>query len=160
FYIVFTDPFLEIKKYIEQALECGTVLSLSGFVRQNTDLVVRFPPKGTDFNSLDGTWKKRFMTTAEIFNTKENKVVDGKSADLLAWIEKTGEEIFVGEQAGPPTKKDLTKLATNSFKQYREMQDCLNFRILQAMGKGDINYNNRIVFGVLGYLFEIKILMM
>ncbi|CAG8823778.1 11036_t:CDS:10, partial [Gigaspora margarita] len=89
-----------------------------------------------------------------------DKVVDGKFADLLAWIEKTGEEIFVGEQAGPPTKRDLTKLATDSFKLYREMRDCLNFRILQAMGKGDMNYNNRIVFGVLGYLFEIKMLMM
>ncbi|CAG8490294.1 10123_t:CDS:10, partial [Gigaspora margarita] len=64
-----------------------------------------------------------------------DKVVDGKSADLLAWIEKTGEEIFVGEQAGPPTKCDLTKLATDSFKLYREMRDCLNFRILQAMRK-------------------------
>ncbi|KAF0544911.1 hypothetical protein F8M41_002586 [Gigaspora margarita] len=89
-----------------------------------------------------------------------DKVVDGKSADLLAWIEKTGEEIFVGEQAGPPTKCDLTKLATDSFKLYREMRDCLNFRILQAMRKGDMNYNNRTVFGVLGYLFEIKMLMM
>ncbi|CAG8757703.1 24590_t:CDS:2 [Cetraspora pellucida] len=65
-------------------------------------------------------------------------IVDGKLADLLAWIEKTGEEIFVGEQAGPPTKCDLTKLATDSFKLYREMRDCLNFRILQAMVKDGI----------------------
>ncbi|RIB04635.1 hypothetical protein C2G38_2254269 [Gigaspora rosea] len=28
----------------------------------------------------------------------------GKFADLLAWIWETGEEIFVGEQAGPPIK--------------------------------------------------------
>ncbi|CAG8757729.1 2357_t:CDS:2, partial [Acaulospora colombiana] len=50
---------------------------------------------------------------------------------LLAWIEKTGEELFIGEQAGPPSKR-----------------------------KGDMDYNNRIVFGVLGYLFEIKMLIM
>ncbi|CAG8757696.1 24589_t:CDS:2, partial [Cetraspora pellucida] len=41
-----------IKKYIEQASESGTVPSLSGFVKQNIDLVVRSPPKGTDFNSI------------------------------------------------------------------------------------------------------------
>ncbi|CAG8660010.1 7823_t:CDS:10, partial [Ambispora leptoticha] len=61
-----------IKKYIEQTSECGTVPSLSGFVRQNIDLVVRSPPKGTDFNGLDGTWKKRFITTAKILNVKES----------------------------------------------------------------------------------------
>src|ERR1700733_1042402 len=72
----------------------------------------------------------------------------------------SNEEIFIGEQAGPPSKHDLTKLATDSFKLYREMRDCLNVRILQAMGKGDINYNNRAVFGILGYLFEIKMLIM
>lgn len=64
--------FEEIKKYIKHASECGTVPSLSGFVRQNTDLVVRSPPEGTDFNALNGTWKKRFMTTAEILNVKES----------------------------------------------------------------------------------------
>ncbi|CAG8474302.1 4047_t:CDS:10, partial [Acaulospora morrowiae] len=57
------------------------------------------------------------------------KAVDRKSANLLAWMWKTGEEIFVGEQAGPP----------------------LN---------GDMNCNNRSVFGILGYLFEIKMLIM
>ncbi|CAG8503944.1 3704_t:CDS:2, partial [Funneliformis caledonium] len=41
-----------------------------------------------------------------------------------------------------------------------EMRDCLNVRILRAMGKGDMNYNNRSVFGILGYLFEIKMLIM
>ena len=87
-----------------------------------------------------------------------NTVVDGKYADLLARMWKTGEEIFVGEQAGPPTRCDLTKLATDSFKLYREMRDCLNVRILWAMGKGDVNYNNRSVFGILGFLFEIKML--
>ncbi|CAG8610945.1 8382_t:CDS:10, partial [Acaulospora morrowiae] len=87
-------------------------------------------------------------------------VVDGKYADLLARMWKTGEEIFVGEQAGPPTRCDLTKLATDSFKLYREMRDCLNVRILRAMGKGDVNYNNRSVFGILGFLFEIKMFIM
>ncbi|CAG8805151.1 25437_t:CDS:2 [Dentiscutata erythropus] len=72
----------------------------------------------------------------------------------------TGEEIFVGEQAGPPTKHDLTKLANDSFKLYREMRDCLNVRILKAMGKGDLRYNDRAVFGIFGYLFEIKMLIM
>ncbi|CAJ0766414.1 22555_t:CDS:2, partial [Entrophospora sp. SA101] len=39
--------------------------------------------------------------------------VDDKSADLLTWSWETGEEeIFIGEQAGPPTKPDLMKLAT------------------------------------------------
>ncbi|CAG8596626.1 6156_t:CDS:10 [Ambispora leptoticha] len=94
------------------------------------------------------------------YNHAIDKVVDGKYADLLAWMWKTGEEIFIGEQAGPPTQPDLTKLATDSFKLYREMRDCLNSRILRAMGKGDINYNNRAVFGALGYLFEIKMLIM
>ncbi|CAG8736849.1 380_t:CDS:2, partial [Acaulospora colombiana] len=94
------------------------------------------------------------------YNHAIDKVVDGKYADLLAWMWKTGEEIFIGEQAGPPTQPDLTKLSTDSFKLYREMRDCLNSRILRAMGKGDINYNNRAVFGALGYLFEIKIVIM
>ncbi|CAG8445837.1 13837_t:CDS:10 [Dentiscutata heterogama] len=94
------------------------------------------------------------------YNHILDRVVDGKSADLLAWMWKTGEEIFVGEQAGPPTQCDLTKLATDSFKLYRDMRDCLNVRILRAMGKGDMNYNNRSVFGILGYLFEIKMLIM
>ena len=89
-----------------------------------------------------------------------DKVVDGKHADLLARMWRTGEEIFVGEQAGPPSQPDLTKLAMDSFKLYREMRDCLNVRILRAMGKGDVNYNNRVVFGLLGYLFEIKMLIM
>jgi hypothetical protein len=93
-------------------------------------------------------------------NHATDKVVEGKSADLLAWMWKTGEEIFVGEQAGPPSKPDLTKLAADSFKLYREMRDCLNVRILRAMGKGDLNYNNRAVFGILGYLYEIKMLIM
>ncbi|CAG8681503.1 16917_t:CDS:2, partial [Funneliformis caledonium] len=57
---------VDIRKYFEQALEYSP--SLSGFVRENIDLVVRSPPKGTDFNSLDGAWKKRFRTTAEILN--------------------------------------------------------------------------------------------
>ncbi|CAG8580815.1 8338_t:CDS:10, partial [Ambispora leptoticha] len=48
-----------------------------------------------------------------------HKVVDGKFADLLARSWETGEEIFIGEQAGPPTKPDLTKLSTDSFKLYR-----------------------------------------
>ncbi|CAG8569066.1 7519_t:CDS:10 [Acaulospora morrowiae] len=91
-----------------------------------------------------------------IFDT----VVDGKYADLLARVWKTGEEIFVGEQAGPPTRCDLTKLATDSFKLYREMRDCLNVRILRAIEKGDVNYDNRSVFGILGFLFEIKMLIM
>ncbi|CAI2191203.1 7967_t:CDS:2, partial [Funneliformis geosporum] len=43
------------------------------------------------------------------------------------------QEIFVGEQAGPHTKSDLTKLSMNSFKFYRELRDCLNVRILNAM---------------------------
>ncbi|CAG8694751.1 6406_t:CDS:2, partial [Acaulospora morrowiae] len=90
------------------------------------------------------------------YNHIIDRVVDGKSADLLARMWKTGEEIFVGEQAGPPTQHDLTKLETDSFKLYREMRDCLNVRILRAMGKGDINYNNQSVFGILGYLLEIK----
>ncbi|CAG8598112.1 179_t:CDS:10 [Acaulospora morrowiae] len=88
------------------------------------------------------------------------KVVDGKNADLLARIWGTGEEIFVGEQAGPPNKPDLAKLSTDSFKLYREMRDCLNVRILRAMGKGDIDYNNRVVFGIFDYLYEIKMLIM
>ncbi|PKY37547.1 hypothetical protein RhiirA4_390601 [Rhizophagus irregularis] len=94
------------------------------------------------------------------YNHAIDKVVDGKHADLLARMWRTGEEIFVGEQAGPPSQHDLTKLAMDSFKLYREMRDCLNVRILQAMGKGDVNYNNRVVFGILGYLFEIKMLLM
>lgn len=69
-FVLFTDLFLDIKKYLEQASECGSVPSLSGFVRENTDLVVRSPPKGHDFNSLDGAWKKRFRSTAEILNIK------------------------------------------------------------------------------------------
>lgn len=73
---------------------------------------------------------------------------------------RTGKEIFVGEQAGPPSQHNLTKLAMDSFKLYQEMRDCLNVKILQAMGKGDVNYNNRVVFGILGYLFEIKMLLM
>jgi len=89
-----------------------------------------------------------------------HKVVDGKFADLLARSWETGEEIFIGEQAGPPTKPDLTKLSTDSFKLYRELRDCLNVRILYAMEIGDVNYSNRAVFGILGYLFEIKMLIM
>ncbi|CAG8650944.1 16728_t:CDS:10 [Funneliformis caledonium] len=58
------------------------------------------------------------------------KVVDGKSADILAWTWDSGEEVFVGEQAGPPTVQDLTKYAFDSFKLYRELRDCLNVRIL------------------------------
>ncbi|CAH1763043.1 7933_t:CDS:2 [Entrophospora sp. SA101] len=38
------------------------------------------------------------------------KVVDEKSADLLVWIEKTGEEIFVGEQAIPPLCQPCIKV--------------------------------------------------
>ncbi|CAG8725192.1 17115_t:CDS:2, partial [Acaulospora morrowiae] len=87
-------------------------------------------------------------------------VVDGKYADLLAWMWETGEEIFVGEQAGSPVKPDLTKSATDFFKLYREMRDCLNARILHAMGKGDINYNDRAIFGIFGYLLEIKMVIM
>ncbi|CAG8521572.1 6346_t:CDS:2, partial [Acaulospora colombiana] len=65
----------------------------------------------------------RFFSRAlqELIGLDWKAVIDGKSADLLAWIEKTGEEIFVGEQAGPPTKCYLTKLAMDSFKLYREM---------------------------------------
>jgi len=88
------------------------------------------------------------------------KVVEGKCADLLAWSWETGEEIFVGEQAGPPTKPDLTKLSMDSFKLYRELRDCLNVRILNAMKVGDVSYTNRAVFGILGYLFEVKMLIM
>ncbi|GES83361.1 hypothetical protein GLOIN_2v1716154 [Rhizophagus clarus] len=88
------------------------------------------------------------------------KVVEGKCADLLAWSWETKEEIFVGEQAGPPTKPDLTKLFMDSFKLYRELRDCVNVRILNAMKIGDVNYTNRAVFGILGYLFEIKMLIM
>lgn len=93
-------------------------------------------------------------------NHATDKIVDGKYADLLARMWTNNEEIFIGEQAGPPSQPDLTKLATDSFKLYREMRDCLNVRILKAMGKGDINYNNRVVFGILGYLFDITMLVM
>ncbi|CAG8636727.1 7711_t:CDS:10 [Paraglomus occultum] len=88
------------------------------------------------------------------------KVVEGKYADLLAWSWETGEEFFIGEQAGPPTEPDLTKFAMDSFKLYRELRDCLNVRILHAMEKGDDSYSDRAVFGVLGYLFEMKMLIM
>ncbi|CAG8655476.1 772_t:CDS:10 [Funneliformis mosseae] len=76
-------------------------------------------------------------------NHATDKIVDGKYADLLARMWTNNEEIFIGEQAGSPSQPDLTKLATDSFKLYREMRDCLNVRILKAMGKEDINYNNR-----------------
>ncbi|CAH1767269.1 8168_t:CDS:2, partial [Entrophospora sp. SA101] len=59
------------------------------------------------------------MTKDEDTETRQIKkypyetVVDDKSADLLTWSWETGEEeIFIGEQAGPPTKPDLMKLAT------------------------------------------------
>ncbi|CAG8597015.1 14315_t:CDS:10, partial [Funneliformis caledonium] len=73
------------------------------------------------------------------------KVVEGKCANLLAWSWETGEEIFVGKQAGPPTKPDLIKLSIDSFKFYRELRDCLNVRILNAMKIGDVNYTNHAV---------------
>ncbi|CAG8629870.1 7316_t:CDS:10, partial [Ambispora gerdemannii] len=66
----------------------------------------------------------------------------------------------IHKQAGPPTKPDLTKLSMDSFKLYRELRDCLNVRLLYAMEIGDVNYSNRAVFGILGYLFEIKMLIM
>ncbi|CAG8534834.1 6779_t:CDS:10 [Acaulospora morrowiae] len=94
------------------------------------------------------------------FDHAIHKIVEGNSADLLARSWGTGEEIFVGEQAGPPTKPDLTKLSMDSFKLYRELRDCLNVRILHAMEIGGVNYSNRAVFGILGYLFEIKMLIM
>ncbi|CAG8551585.1 18734_t:CDS:10, partial [Acaulospora morrowiae] len=50
------DNFPFAFEYIEQASGCGSV---PGFVRQNTNLVVR-SPKGTDFNGLDGIWKSGF----------------------------------------------------------------------------------------------------
>ncbi|CAG8540192.1 7704_t:CDS:10, partial [Scutellospora calospora] len=89
-----------------------------------------------------------------------HKIVEGEASDLLAWSWETGEEILVGEQAGPPTEPNLTKLSMDFFKLYRELRDCVNVRILHAMEVGDINYNNRAVFGILGYLFEIKMLIM
>ncbi|CAG8815100.1 8290_t:CDS:1, partial [Racocetra fulgida] len=52
-------------------------------------------------------------------------VVDGKSADLLIWT-KSGEEILVDEQSEPLIKLDLTKFATDSFKLYKKLRDCLN----------------------------------
>ncbi|CAG8467995.1 34543_t:CDS:10 [Gigaspora margarita] len=93
-------------------------------------------------------------------NYAKDKIAEGKFADLLAWLWETGEEIFVGEQAGPPNQHDLTKLSMDSFKLYRKLRDCLNVRILHSIEKGDTNYNNRIVFGILGYLFEIKMVIM
>ncbi|CAJ0753406.1 8972_t:CDS:2 [Entrophospora sp. SA101] len=88
------------------------------------------------------------------------KVVDGKFADILAQTWDTKEELFVGEQANAPTNPDLTKYATDWFKLYRELRDCLNLRILQAMKLGDINYNDHLVFGILGYLYEMKMTIM
>ncbi|CAI2193877.1 1906_t:CDS:1, partial [Funneliformis geosporum] len=88
------------------------------------------------------------------------KVVEGKCADLLAWSWETGEEIFVGKQAGPPTKPNLTKLSMDSFKLYRELRDCLNIRILNVMKIRDVSYTNRTVFRILGYLFKVKMLIM
>ncbi|CAG8810743.1 28678_t:CDS:10, partial [Gigaspora margarita] len=93
-------------------------------------------------------------------NYAKDKIVEGKSADLLAWLWETGEEIFVGEQAGPPSRHDLTKLSMDSFKLYRELRDCRNVRILYSIEKGDFNYSKRTVFGILGYLFEIKMVIM
>ncbi|KAG9300512.1 hypothetical protein G9A89_002390 [Geosiphon pyriformis] len=82
-----------------------------------------------------------------------HKVVEGKSADLLAWSWETGEEIFVGEQAGSPTKPVLTKLSMDFFKLCRKLRDCVNVRILKAMETGSVDYNNRAVIGILGYPF-------
>ncbi|CAJ0649913.1 14218_t:CDS:2 [Entrophospora sp. SA101] len=67
------------------------------------------------------------------------KVVDGKFADILARTWDTKEELFVGEQAGAPTNPDLTKYATDWFKLYRELRD---------------------FFGILGYLYEMKMTIM
>ncbi|CAG8732406.1 5543_t:CDS:2, partial [Acaulospora morrowiae] len=106
-----------------------------------------------EFVGLD--WRARKYAHNHAIDT----VVDGKYADLLAWMWETGEEIFVGEQAGPPVNPDLIKSA-DFLKFYREMRDCLNARILYAMGKGDINYNDRAIFGIFGYLFEIKMVIM
>nr|CAG8544994.1 2008_t:CDS:10 [Entrophospora candida] len=64
--------FDDIRKYFEQTSEYSP--SLSEFVRENINLVVRSPPRGTNFNSLDGAWKKRFRTTAVILNVKEINV--------------------------------------------------------------------------------------
>lgn len=41
----------------------------------------------------------------------------------------------------------------------RELRDCLNVQILRAMEIGDTSYNNHVVFGVLGQLFKIKMLL-
>ncbi|CAG8651706.1 5921_t:CDS:2 [Paraglomus brasilianum] len=51
------------------------------------------------------------------YNHATEKIVDGKRADIVGkrmW--GTGEEIFVGEQAGPPSQSDLTKSAMDSAK--------------------------------------------
>ncbi|RIA87555.1 hypothetical protein C1645_827607 [Glomus cerebriforme] len=45
-----------------------------------------------------------------------DKVIDGKHADLLARIWRTGEEVFVRKQAGSPSQPEPTKLAMDSFK--------------------------------------------
>ncbi|CAG8670240.1 12601_t:CDS:10, partial [Gigaspora rosea] len=93
-------------------------------------------------------------------NHAKEKIAEGKFADLLACLWETGEEIFVGEQAGPPSQQDLTKLSMDSFKLHHELRDCLNARILYSIERGDFDYSKRIVFGILGYLFEIKMVIM
>ncbi|CAB4428069.1 unnamed protein product [Rhizophagus irregularis] len=66
----------------------------------------------------------RFANNLILFKKNYGAIKEGGSADLLARMWRTGEEVFVGEQAGPPSKPDLKKLTMDSFKLYREMRDC------------------------------------
>ncbi|CAG8742027.1 5108_t:CDS:2 [Funneliformis caledonium] len=76
--------FEDIKKYFELASKRDFVPSLSEFVRENSDLLVRSPPEVNDFKSLDGAWKKRFTTVAKILNIEESISVFSFSAFMAS----------------------------------------------------------------------------
>ncbi|UZO26428.1 uncharacterized protein OCT59_018653 [Rhizophagus irregularis] len=76
--------FEDIKKYFELASKCDSVPSLSEFVRENTDLVVRSHPEVNDFKSLDGVWKKKFTSVAKILNMEESISVFSFSAFMAS----------------------------------------------------------------------------
>ncbi|RIA83652.1 hypothetical protein C1645_833465, partial [Glomus cerebriforme] len=120
-----------IEEYYKEATESGLKKSISDWIRTTKELNVvkkNDTEKMTKLNMevpiLASKYRKNYG-----YNHAIDKVVDGKYADLLARIWRTGEKVFVGEQAGPPSQPNLIKLAMDSFKLYREMRNCLNIII-------------------------------
>ncbi|KAG9298192.1 hypothetical protein G9A89_002680 [Geosiphon pyriformis] len=101
-----------VKSYLLQTLLNNRVPSLSEFVRLNVDFVAKSSPESNDHAALNGTWKRRFVTIADILGRKIGSVGLIKENFGDPAVIKDAEKLFKpnSEQVVAEKNKEIARL--------------------------------------------------